>query len=504
MNVYKQKKTALIAFFLFSLFTFILSCDNGSSPSSNSEPEMDPITTTYTVTFNSNGGSPARPQTVYDGGKASMPRGVTKADYYIEGWYINETLANKWNFDADTVTGDITLHANWVAAPTLTDIEGIEAYLAARISESTVPMIVNMNLGTMTSEGNAWIQLLDALSECEVYVELDLSACAMNGTQFYVDRDYLGKSRIVSLVLPDAAESITPAGEGLSSTSAPSRPTFRFFSHLTTISGKNITTLPNYCFSQMSNLTQIDFPALKTIGTYAFYQCEGIESIDLPEGLTTISSYAFDGCKGLYKIDIPKSLTTLGNYAFQNCTGLMEIVFKTPSSLTAIGTNAFRSCTGLTSVTLPNSITTIGEFSFYACTGLTSINLSAGLLTIDGYAFQNCSNLASINLPATLTSLGTSGNAFNGCSSLTSIEIPAGVSSIYAFTFANTGLSAVKFNSIPFSGTTTVANGTAIRADSVFPDGANLRTLVTTATSTSPGKGTYTRANGVWTYKGEL
>jgi uncharacterized repeat protein (TIGR02543 family) len=89
---------ALVAIITFSFVT----CDNGND------------TETFTVTFNANGGTPAPPsQTIEKGGKIIEPEGVTKANSILDGWYKEAAFSNKWNFAADTVTSDITLHANW-------------------------------------------------------------------------------------------------------------------------------------------------------------------------------------------------------------------------------------------------------------------------------------------------------------------------------------------------------------------------------------------------------
>ena len=79
---------------------------------SNEEP--DPAPTVYTVTFNSNGGSRVAMQEVHAGDKATVPTAPTKGGYTFEGWYLDENLTNKFDFDT-VLTGDITLYANWTA-----------------------------------------------------------------------------------------------------------------------------------------------------------------------------------------------------------------------------------------------------------------------------------------------------------------------------------------------------------------------------------------------------
>ena len=70
--------------------------------------------TTYTVTFNSNGGSSVSSQTVTAGGKAAEPTPApTKSDHTFGGWYKEDTFTTAWNFATDTVNADTTLYAKW-------------------------------------------------------------------------------------------------------------------------------------------------------------------------------------------------------------------------------------------------------------------------------------------------------------------------------------------------------------------------------------------------------
>jgi uncharacterized repeat protein (TIGR02543 family) len=68
---------------------------------------------TYTVTFNTNGGTSVESQTVAEGGKATEPAAPAKTGLSFGGWYKEAGLTTLWNFATDTVTADITLHAKW-------------------------------------------------------------------------------------------------------------------------------------------------------------------------------------------------------------------------------------------------------------------------------------------------------------------------------------------------------------------------------------------------------
>ena len=70
---------------------------------------------TFTVTFNSNDGSEVTSQIIAEGAKTTEPKPApTREGYYFGGWYTdNPALTNKWDFDTQSVTGDITLYARW-------------------------------------------------------------------------------------------------------------------------------------------------------------------------------------------------------------------------------------------------------------------------------------------------------------------------------------------------------------------------------------------------------
>jgi uncharacterized repeat protein (TIGR02543 family) len=68
---------------------------------------------TFTVTFNSNGGSVANDQLAANGGIVNQPGGVVRAGYTLEGWYKDAACTIRWDFGMDTVTGGITLYAKW-------------------------------------------------------------------------------------------------------------------------------------------------------------------------------------------------------------------------------------------------------------------------------------------------------------------------------------------------------------------------------------------------------
>ena len=76
--------------------------------------EIIPEPVTYTVTFDSKGGSAVAPRTgVADGEKITAPEAPTRSGYNFGGWYRDEACTSAWDFASDTVSADITLYAKW-------------------------------------------------------------------------------------------------------------------------------------------------------------------------------------------------------------------------------------------------------------------------------------------------------------------------------------------------------------------------------------------------------
>lgn len=74
----------------------------------------------YTVTFNNNGKGGIPPaQTIVEGKMASEPT-LTAEGYTFDGWYTDESLTDKYDFNAP-VTRNLTLYAKWTSTSTPTE-----------------------------------------------------------------------------------------------------------------------------------------------------------------------------------------------------------------------------------------------------------------------------------------------------------------------------------------------------------------------------------------------
>ncbi len=129
MNMKKALAAALCFTAIFSAGMAFSSCGSSENDGyisvvvptqkpGESKPGQRPgTTTTYTVSFDSDGGTAVQAVKVKKGEKISEPATPQKAtlqrQYSFLGWYNGET---KWNFSNDTVQSNVTLTAKWELA----------------------------------------------------------------------------------------------------------------------------------------------------------------------------------------------------------------------------------------------------------------------------------------------------------------------------------------------------------------------------------------------------
>lgn len=71
------------------------------------------MTATYTVTFDSNGGSEVIAQSIEEGSLVTEPTSPTKDGYVFANWYTESALTNVFDFTTVIVEADTILYAGW-------------------------------------------------------------------------------------------------------------------------------------------------------------------------------------------------------------------------------------------------------------------------------------------------------------------------------------------------------------------------------------------------------
>lgn len=74
-----------------------------------------PAATTFTVTFDSKGGSAVAEAKVSQNSLLTKPADPARDEYNFAGWYKDRACTKAWDFENDKVTADTTLYAKWTA-----------------------------------------------------------------------------------------------------------------------------------------------------------------------------------------------------------------------------------------------------------------------------------------------------------------------------------------------------------------------------------------------------
>jgi len=97
-------------YFIFVIIAFALifsACDNDTG-----DNIFDYVRSSYTINFNSQGGTSVNSQTVFKGQFLHEPDRPTNGERIFVGWF--RANGNRWYFDRDPVTATFSLRAHWV------------------------------------------------------------------------------------------------------------------------------------------------------------------------------------------------------------------------------------------------------------------------------------------------------------------------------------------------------------------------------------------------------
>ena len=108
----------LILIVIFTLALSILAGCGGGKSGGKSGGGNNPQPQTYTVQFNTDGGSSVTSMQVNSGSAISAPASPTRAGYAFEGWYSDSGRTNRVSFPY-TVTRNTTLYAKWTLIPVI-------------------------------------------------------------------------------------------------------------------------------------------------------------------------------------------------------------------------------------------------------------------------------------------------------------------------------------------------------------------------------------------------
>ena len=363
----------------------------------------------YTVTFNSNGGSAVKAQTVRSGAKASKPADPAKEGYEFAGWYSNKSLTKAFNFNS-AVKSNLTLYAKWEKKSRPYAILYKDGLLSLQAGADTDP------------------------SHGEV-----LGKWAWDGSS----RPWYGKrARVRSVV---ARDRVVVASSGM-------------FGYLENCRSMDLSRLDvsgasdlSWMFSGCSSLTSLDISGWDVSNasglSSVFSCCSRLQSLDLSGWDVSNASdlsCMFYGCSRLRSLDLSgwdvSSATDL-NQMFSGCSSLtsLDVSGWDVSNATDLS-GMFRGCSSLASLDVSGwDVSNVKWFcSYYSghygmfegCSALESLDVSGWDVSNASRLsdmFWGCSSLASLDLSGwDVSGASDLSGMFGNCSSLGTVTLGAG------------------------------------------------------------------------------
>ena len=144
---------------------------------------------TYTVTFNTNGGSDVDSLSVDYGEKVEKPADPTREGYTFDGWYSDKDFKTAWDFNTP-ITADTTLYAKWTEIPTYTVTVAASSHGSVTVNPTSAAAgeMVTLTIAPETGYTLSGLNVADA-----------------NGTAITVN----GSENTYTFTMPDSAMTVT-------------------------------------------------------------------------------------------------------------------------------------------------------------------------------------------------------------------------------------------------------------------------------------------------------
>lgn len=431
---------------------------------------------TYTLRFETNGGTKAADQTLSAGDEFVLPATI-RTGYDLKGWYTDEILTDVWAEGNTMPSHDLTLYARWRCVDD---------------SAPIVPFTFDEVEDGLTITGFTGDFSLVEIPE------------TINGQTVTRIADYAfaGNSYIQEVQLP---QTVTSIGENAFADTP-----------LYSITMGNVETIGAHAFEGCASLAEVSLPdTLKLIGAYAFQDCTALLNIALPNSITTLEEGLFEGCTWLTSVSLPDELESICSGAFRACAHIGNIHLGT--NVNEIAQNVFDGCSALTAFTvedgnmyykavdgvlfnkagtqlvlypvgkadsaytIPEGVTTLADGAMRK-SRLITLRLNSELSTIGAGSLNGSALLETIVFNTNLTDIGA--NAFDGCISLKEVTLPDSVKKVGAEAFDMTGLNHITIpaqtelgkNAIPATDTLTIC-GKADSEAEIYANAHGIRFL---------------------------
>lgn len=221
--------------------------------------------------------------------------------------------------------------------------------------------------------------------DCENLEKCNLPNCSVVG-----DKAFSGCENLFDFTLADTLTSIGEASfekSGISSVTL----------------GENITSVPDFAFSECQNLTSVELLGKVTkIGNNAFAECSSLLSVDGTAYITKVGDFGFYSCEFMEFDSQPARLRSVGNCGFASCKSvdLGELY-----GLTSIGIQAFQYCSNIDSVCISEDVKSVPNAAFQGA-HIKTLVIEEGVEAVEPYAFMS-TLITELDLPQSLKTIGT-------------------------------------------------------------------------------------------------
>ena len=402
---------------------------------------------TYTVTFNANGGTAVKAQSVSSGAKASKPANPTKAGHVFKGWYSDKSLTKAYDFNS-AVKSNLTLYAKWEREVTHTvtfDPNGGSAVEAQTVrSGAKASRPADPAKSGFVFAGWYTDAALTEAYDFDSAVKSDLTLYAKWETQPYA---ILYGDGLLSLQAGDDTDPSHGGVLGKWAWDGSSCPWYdKCFRVRSVVARDGIAVSDGWAlFLNFSNCLSMDLSKLDVSGASSpydmFYNCSSLASLDI-SGWDVSSakqlSGMFYGCSSLTSLDV------VSGWDVSNASYL-EAMFSGCSSLTSLDLsgwdvsnasdlhNMFSGCSSLTTLDLSGwDVSGVSDLSemFSGCSSLATLDLSGwdvSSATKLWDMFYGCSSLQSLDLSGwDVSGASDLSGMFSRCSSLGTVTLGAG------------------------------------------------------------------------------
>jgi len=277
--------------------------------------DIEPITfyaqwkpITYTVSFNTNGGSAIEAQTVQKGNMAEAPENPpTKEKYGFTGWYEDKQLTHLFDFSNTPITSNKTLYAGWQIHYAKLNDTYYDTYGEIKEALTALPVTSEITvtfysapadeIGNYATQGSMIYAAQESKAERVNFIIQEDANIAFGANN---EAAFAGCTKFVSIDLRGVKSATTLKYMFKACTNLQS---VTFADDFDTSNIQNMEQV----FSGCSSLTEVDISSFNTSSvqtTHAmFYNCSNLTTIYASSSFAlsdgTVSDMMFDGCTSL-------------------------------------------------------------------------------------------------------------------------------------------------------------------------------------------------------------